>query len=127
MFFQVVIFLLGYIASTPISERTGLAPSIMVLAIGLFSFAIYLLPSSHSGSTTRINPIPGYWNTRISALAHMRLVAQTEKEPLKTIAWRNYLYGLETNYEAALLEGREALAKRFRELIEKYEHKVEED
>lgn len=36
-----------------------------------------------------------------------------------------YLSGLEINYEAALLEGREALAKRFRELIDRCENELQ--
>jgi len=35
-----------------------------------------------------------------------------------------YLSGLEMNYETALLEGRGALANRFRELIEKFEKQM---
>lgn len=121
---QIVIFLLGYVISMPIGEKTNVQPVIILFIVGVLSFAIYFLPIGQKGSSENITTIPDYWNTRIKALSSLWLQYQNEKEPLKTTILMIYLSGLEMNYEAALLEGREALARRFRELIEKFQKQI---
>jgi hypothetical protein len=118
---QIIVFLLGYAISKPISETVKIEPVLILFIVGILSFIVYLLPSSQSSSSNKITPLPNYWNTRINALADLWLEIQSVDEPLKSTFLKLYVSGLERNYEAALLEGREALAKRFRELIEKYE------
>lgn len=121
---QFIIFLMGYIASRPISETTGIDPLLILLIIGFLSFTIYLLPTSHLNSSNKITPIPEYWNDRIIALQRLWFQTRITDEPLRSRLMEVYLSGLEMNYQAALIEGRDALAKRFRELIDKCENEL---
>jgi hypothetical protein len=119
VFIQIIIFLLGYVASNPLSEKFGIDSAIIVIIIGLISFTIYLIPgiSAHNGEKT----IPNYWNNRIIATQKIRMMA--EKEGFEFM-WKYYLMSLEIQYQTALLEGRIELANRFKELITKYEDKI---
>jgi len=122
--FQIIIFLLGYAISKPIGETAKIEPVLILLVIGILSFTIYFLPIGQKTSSDKITLIPEYWNTRINALSNLWLQYQYSEGSLKTTILKAYVSGLERNYEAALLEGREALAKRFRELIEKFENQI---
>lgn len=122
---QLIVFLLGYIASENFTKPTGLNGTLILLVIGILSFAVYLIPSSRV-NPDRVDSIPSYWNTRIVALEELRLNFQLQKPgALKTLSLQIYLSSLEANYQAALFENRETLAKRFKELIDRYESELE--
>jgi len=125
-FLQIIIFLLGYVISRPIGERTNVDPLLILFLIGFASSAVYLLRNSYSSNSSgKISSIPRYWNDRIIGLQSLWFDTKIAKEPRRSTMMNLYLSGLEINYEAALLEGREALAKRFRELIDRCENELQ--